>query len=305
MRFLMILLLLIAGCSQKLRDVNYIDISPSERGLSISYHRENPLKEEEKPVKLPPPECSEGEGFVALWIWDLRKLERRWKDLVSAVKRLGVKRVYLQLSRRLKREHIEKIKDMGLEVYLLDGGRDGLNFPVSYVKKFPADGFQIDIEPYQNPDFNLRREWYARKLLEEIRRIKRELGNVKLSVVVPFWYEKVPVGKRSLIELIFEEADEVVVMAYRNNLSEALKLSGEEIALGKKLGKPVLIGLEINPQRDEKHYVYKVGERFLELVGIYEVKGKRLTFPRDKVVDLKSVACDGVKGFVIHSFEAL
>ena len=305
MKFLVILMVLIAGCSQKLKDVNYIDIVPSERGLSISYHRENPFREEEKSVKLPPPECSESEGFVALWIWSVRRLERRWEDLVSAVKSLGVKRVYLQLSRRLKKEHIERIKDLGLEVYLLDGGRDGLNFPVSYVKNFPADGFQVDIEPYQNPDFNLRRGWYARRLLKEIRRIKREIGSVKLSVVVPFWYEKVPVGNRSLIELIFEEADEVVVMAYRNNLSEALKLSGEEIALGKKFGKPVLIGLEINPQRDEKHYVYKVGERFLELVGTYEVKGKRLTFPKEKVGELRNLACDGVRGFVIHSFEAL
>ncbi len=305
MRFLIILLVLIAGCSQKLRAVNYIDIVPSERGLSISYHRENPLAGEKKPVKFTPPECSEGKGFVALWIWDLRRLEGRWEDFVSAVKSLGVKRVYLQLSRRLKKEHIDRIKDLGLEVYLLDGGRDGLNFPVSYVKKFPADGFQVDIEPYQNPDFNLRRGWYARRLLKEIRRIKREIGSVKLSVVVPFWYEKVPVGNRSLIELIFGEADELVVMAYRKSLSEALRLSGEEIVLGKKFGKPVLIGLEVNPQRDEKHYVYKVGERFLELVGTYEVKGERLTFPKERVGKLKNLVCGGVKGFVIHSFEAL
>ncbi len=305
MKLLIILLLLITGCSQKLSGVNYIDISPSDRGLSISYHRENPLGRKERPVKLPPPECSEGEGFVALWVWDLRRLERRWEDFVSAVRELEVKRVYLQLSRRLKREHIEKIKDLGLEVYLLDGGRDGLNFPVSYVRSFPADGFQIDIEPYRNPDFNLRREWYARRLLKEIRRIKEELGSVKLSVVVPFWYEKVPFGSRSLIELIFEEADEVVVMAYRKSLSEALKLSGEEIALGKRLGRPVLVGLEINPQKDEKHYVYRVGERFLEPVGTYEVKGERLTFPKEKVGELRNLVCDGVMGFVIHSFEAL
>jgi len=48
-----------------------------------------------------------------------------------------------------------------------------------------------------------------------------------------------------------------------------------------------------------------VGERFLEFVGAYRVKGERLTFPKEEINSLKNLRCKGVKGFVVHSFEAL
>ncbi len=292
----------------KLSGINYIDIVQTDGGISISYYRENPL-EEERTVseKRPePPACEKGESLWAIWVWDVRELERNWVKFKRVVNEWGIKRVYLQLSRHLTQDHIDRLRGMGLEVFLLDGGRTTeLNFSLDYVRSFEADGFQIDIEPYINPDFNLKRESYLKSYVKLLSEVRRKLRGRRFSVVIPFWLDKLSYGGKPVLEHVFRYADEVVIMAYRNNLSSSLSLSVEEIAQGGRFGKPVLIGFELHRQKDEKHNIYRVEKRSLIFVGSYEVKGEELSMTLEELRRIRGIKCKGVYGFVIHSFEAL
>ena len=302
-------LLIIFSCApkpaQKLEGINYIDVAIVDGDLSLSYYKENPLKAE-KPKEPPKrvPKCSRGSSLVALWVWRPHLVEDpRFKVLVNE---LGITRIYLQVRKDMDPKTLKYLKSLGLEVYLLDGARDvKINFPISFINGLPADGFQVDIEPYLRKDFNLKREKILRDYVKLLKRIKQNLKGKKFSVVIPFWFDKFYLKDKPLLEYIFRIADEVVVMAYRRDLREAIKLSFEEISMGRRFRKPVLIGLELFPLKDERHFVYKVERRGLRLVGKYTVKGKDLVFPKEKAGDLKSVRCEGVEGFVLHSLGAL
>jgi hypothetical protein len=121
-------------------------------------------------------------------------------------------------------------------------------------------------------------------------------------VVVPFWYETLEFKGKSLLEEILRYADEIVVMAYRDNFPEAIKLSAEEVYVSKTYGKDVLIGFELHPQKDELHRVYRVDKDRLTLIGSYRVVGKKLTMDLSTLKKVRNLRCENIRGFVIHSF---
>ncbi len=293
----------------KLEGINYIKITQVEDRISISYYKENPLNPKESGERfpgIPVPECKGGSSLWALWVWNYKHIDSEPAKLSRVVKELGIKRIYLQLSDKLTQEKLDRISSLGVEVFLLDGSRDVRpNFPVDFVNSFKVSGFQIDIEPYLKPDFNIRRDAYLEKYVRMIRDLKAGLKGKRLSVVVPFWYDKLSFKGKSLLEHILPHADEIVVMAYRNDFKEVLKLSAEEVYLAERYGVPLLIGLELHSQKDELHRVYRVGREGLILVGSYKVKGEKLTFSKEKLREIKGLKCKGVHGFVIHSFGAL
>ncbi len=296
-----------AAESQKLSGINYIDIVQVDGKITISYYAENPLKREHKlqKRKYKLPVCRKGNSLWAIWIWDIRKLENRWNRFRELVKEWKIKRVYLQVSRSLTQSHIDKLRNLGLEVFLLDGGKDiKLNFDLNYINSFKVKGFQVDIEPYTKSDFNVRKDIYVKLYVRKLAEIKKKLKNKTFSVVIPFWYESIQYNGKPLLEYIFEYADEVVVMSYRSALESALKLSLEEIYYGKIFKKPVFIGFELYKQKDEMHNIYKVGKDGLTLVGSYKVRGDILSIPLTKLKEIRDVKCEGVSGFVIHSFES-
>lgn len=308
MILLTVLFILIIGCASKtskLEGINYIDIVQTGSRISISYYSENPLKgKEEGRIQKIGVRCYRGTPHISLWVWKYEDIEGNWKTFLSVVKRWNVRRVYLQVSDRLSKEHVERLKSLGLEVYLLDGGRDTrINLNKSILESLEASGIQIDVEPYLNPDFNVRRELYIREYVNMLKSLRNDLGNVKLSVVIPFWFDKYTLAGRPLLDYVFEHADEVVVMAYRSSIEEALRLSREEIELSKRWGKKLYVGFELHRQKDEIHNIYKVEREGLRLVGRYKVRGDRLTLPMEKAKRLKLLSCKGVDGFVLHSFE--
>ncbi len=308
---ILLLFLLILSCApkeQKLVGVNYIDIILVDGRISISYHSENPLKPpaEGKPAKRRLPVCKRGRASWAIWVWNPRRLKDRFPEFKEIVREFGIGRVYLQISRGLTEDLINDLKNLGLEVFLLEGARDSkVKVDFSLINNLPVEGLQLDLEPYTREDFRLKRERYLGEYINFLKEVKRKLGKKKLSVVIPFWYEKLRLKGKPLLRYVFRYADEVVVMAYRSDFREALSLSWEEIKLGRKYGKDVWIGFELFPLKDEVHHVYKVGKFKLEPIGTYRVRGERLTMKRENLKKLRWIRCEGVKGFVIHSFEAL
>ncbi len=305
------ILFIITACSpkaDKLVGVNYVDIVQVGDKISLSYYRTNPLKRESrgKPVRTEV-NCRKGRSPTALWVWNFRDIYKNKDRFRNTVHRYGVKRIYLQHSGELTPSVIREIEKLGLEVFLLDGGKDiVLNFPLDRLDYLGVRGLQVDIEPYLNWDFNLKREDYVSKYVDFIRRLKSGLGKkYRLSVVIPFWYDSIHYKGKSLTEHVFMYADEVVVMAYRSSLERVLSTASEEIYLSHKYRKPLWIGVELTPQKDEHHHIYRVSRKKLEFVGSYRVKGDMLVFPHDRAILLKSIKCEGIKGFVLHSYRSI
>ena len=227
--------------------------------------------------------CERGNSLLAVWVWDPGVIYRDRDSFEKVVREWGIKRVYLAGRGEVLKKAIAIIRDMGLEVYLTHSGKslEG-NFEPQLAMQMGYDGYQIDLEPYW--DMSIQRfKHYAGEYLTVIRRLGNKTRNIPFSVVIPHWFDKVEVGSKSLAEEVFDLADEVVVMAYRDDLRESLLLAREEILLGIKKGKKVFIGLEATayPESDTVP---------LSLRDLWRIGGMK---------------CRGVEGFVINSLDAL
>ena len=227
--------------------------------------------------------CESGNPFVAVWVWDPGHIHRDRNSFEKVVKKWGIKRVYIAGEGKALKEATAIIRDMGLEIYVTQSGKslEG-NFNPQIAIQMDYDGYQIDLEPYWGMTVQ-RFQQHAREYIIVLRRLYNGAGRIPFSVVIPHWFDKVKVGSKNLAEEVFDLADEVVVMAYRDDLRKSLLLAREEVLLGIKKGKKVFIGLEATayPESDTVP---------LSLRDLWRIGGMK---------------CRGVEGFVINSLDAL
>jgi hypothetical protein len=228
--------------------------------------------------------CTEGEPLRAVWVWDAGLLELNRGRFERAVKRWGIGRVYLQMSGKVDEDTLSYLKGLGLEVFLVEGGRElDETFNPERAVSLGADGYQIDLEPYTKSDFWPRKGYYLRKYLGRLRELKKRAGRVAFSVVIPHWFDRLRFGSKSMTEHVFEIADEVVVMAYREAPRRIFSLIGEERRLSLRGGKPLLVGLE----------------------AIYTEGADTYPLSLSELQELLGMECAGIGGFVIQSVEGI
>jgi len=253
-------------------------------------------------VKRPP--VPEPHPPPAIWIWDGKQVIASPHKVIDDIAAIGVRRVYLQIGddTGLFRPFLVHCRDRGVEVYALDGYPSAPLEPEPLLKRaakvadhnrrFPSErfaGFQIDVEPHLAPDFRLRPDDYGRRMIALAAQIKEIIAPLPLSIVLPFWYDSLTVENRSLSWHLLRACDEAVVMSYRTDREEQLRLAREELLTGEKLGKPVRIGIETVRLPDELHIVYRRcppssadaipgGGDFWCRRSEFEVKGNRLSF---------------------------
>lgn len=161
------------------------------------------------------------------------------------------------------------------------------------------DGINLDIEPHVMDDWSSRREQYLQMFMsvsEAWMAIKRRMNQtLKIGPAIAFWLDGILVthaGKtKPASEHIQDIYDHVVLMDYRDHahgpdgiLSHAL----DELAYGRRTGKPVWLGIETSPNEIRKlsfdHLSPKQMEDELELV-------------RQSLINEQAFA-----GFVIHHY---
>ncbi|WP_214185192.1 hypothetical protein [Geobacter hydrogenophilus] len=270
----------------------------------------------------------------AMWVWDNRPAKTDASSMVSNLKALRVRRIYLQISDELEPlvPFIRESKAAGIEVFALDGSPSYLDHPepllrrIQLVKEFnskypgtPFAGFQIDIEPHLNKDFRIRLDTYGSlyiELLDRIRRITKE--DLPLSTVIPFWYDSLLINDRSLAWHLFRQSDEVVIMSYRTDVAEIEAIARDELLYGERLSKKVLLGVETGRIPDEVHITFKkclddtptaveAGKAFWCRSSDYTVPGSRISFNGKEDAFKKqlthSLPYKSFSGWVIHSYE--
>lgn len=274
------------------------------------------------------------DGGRGIWIWRRDGVLGKEEAVLRRLTAQGVKKVYLQVGNdpEVFALFLTRAKREGIEVYALDGSPGYIAAPqellerIGLVERYNSKnpqarfaGFQIDIEPYLNKDFASRKAYYASAYAGLVQEIKKKY-DLPLSVVVPFWFDNVHADGRTLLQRIFENADEVVVMSYRTDPRAVLEISRSALALGEQFGKPVRLGVELGPIPDEQHQelnrcsasstgAFKLGSSWWCAAGEFLVPGSRISFKYRKE-ELPSFLKTAVpfasfRGWVLHSYEEL
>ena len=125
------------------------------------------------------------------------------------------------------------------------------------------DGINLDIEPHVLDDWSSRRELYLQQFLqlsEAWMALKRQ-SNQRLQIgpAIAFWLDGIPVRHagqtKPASEHLQDIYDHVVLMDYRDRADGPdgiLSHAEDEIAYGRRIGKPVWIGLETAPNEIRK-----------------------------------------------------
>lgn len=277
----------------------------------------------------PSPAASQPHG---VWLWNNRLVPGHEADVIKRLLSNGIGRVYLQINDDPGRflPFVEAAHKKGIDVFALDGDPGYVEKPeallgrIAKVAKLKHSasgaafaGFQVDIEPYLNKDFALRREYYVSAYLELLSRLKKQ-GGMPLSVVVPFWFDSIHFRGTTLLQKVVEIADELVVMSYRTNSAELLDVSMAELGLGEKFGKPVRLGIELGRIPNERHIELEPASDGgdIHLAGMwwkkkrdYTVSGDRISF-KNSTKALPAYMATPIPfrsfgGWVLHSYEEL
>lgn len=278
-----------------------------------------------------------------IWLWNMAPVKGREKDVVARLILDGFKKIYVQIGPDLGAiaSLVDEAWAGGMEVFALDGSPSDIDDYASLLGdieriseynlmsgRTKIAGLQIDVEPYLKKDFNLRKDYYSNRYLQMVRDIKQKAGGlIKLSVAMPFWFDKLEVDGKPLSNMVIDIADEAVIMSYRTSFCGIIDLAGSELAYADQTGKQVYLGLETAKIDDESHYVItkEVAESLLtqtdsmqmDITGLehgvihkrhYSVRGSDLSFngQMEKLSGLLAVEPDNSSfgGYVIHSYES-
>lgn len=312
--------------------LNCADLSRARHLVLLLVSKTGSAQVEE--VSFSHPQRQPASASRGIWIWRRDLILGRENTVLQRLAAQGVKRVYLQVGDdpEVFAPFLAQAALAGVEVYALDGSPGYLTAPEellerirrveNYNKTNPQAryaGFQTDIEPYLNKDFAKRKSYYASAYTELLDQIKRDF-TLPLSVVVPFWFDTVYAGPKSLIQRIVESADEVVLMSYRTDRRRVEEISRSTLSLGEQLGKPVWLGIELGQIADEEHHEFdrcavasagavKLGSSWWCSAGNYLVPGSRISF-KSKMEELPSfmqasLPFQSFHGWVLHSYEEL
>ena len=205
-----------------------------------------------------PNEPTEPLGADALWVWS-------WDDpaeLSGFVADSGFDRVYLYaqggFDRRVRRATTAltargiAVEALGVEKrWATTQRRDMLRFVRSarrYQRSAPPGerlaGIHVDVEPYDLRAWDRDQGRVSRSLVAALRSARRRAGSLPFAADIPFWFDGIRAGSRSLAERAIAATDAVTIMAYRDSAGAVADVAKREVAIAGRLGKSATIGVE-------------------------------------------------------------
>lgn len=205
-----------------------------------------------------------------MFVWDIELVT---EENIEELKEDGFDTLYIYLTSSNRKDFYEVLELCDthmMSVYALNGSYEWIDSPdeqedffkqVSKVVKKEYDSFKgiiLDIEPYVSDADD---DDYAifTSLILDAKAYAEEEGLV-LNIVVPFWYEKIDIDAtkdhENLSEWIINHADEVSIMAYRNNTDGSngiISLIEDEIAYSLHVPVELVVILETRPSSEGEH----------------------------------------------------
>jgi hypothetical protein len=197
-------------------------------------------------------------GADAVWVW-------WWEDdaqLADEVTAYGFDRVYLYAQGGFDakvRAAIAALTSRGIAVEALAGEKrwattqraDMLAFvraAARYQRSAPPQarlaGIHLDVEPYDLPSWDRDPHAVGSSLVGSLRAARRAAGDLPLNADVPYWFDGIRQGDRSLAAAVIAAVDGVTVMAYRDTARGVIEAARREVRLAGDAGKTATVGVE-------------------------------------------------------------
>lgn len=109
-------------------------------------------------------------------------------------------------------------------------------------------GLHVDVEPYLLPDWATRRAAAVTGFLGLLDRLRG--GDLPLEADVPFWYQTVPVGGRTLADEVIDRVDALTVMSYRDTATgpnSIMDVAADLLGRASAAALPVRLAVETQP----------------------------------------------------------
>lgn len=207
---------------------------------------------------------------LATWIWDATALERDLQDMILFLQQKYVSKVYVQIDRAVSSitygNFIESARGAEIEVYALDGGPEWvspegdeslskLNTWFSNHQQsqpFPRRfaGLKLDVEPYLYKEWDEQRATIIHRYQTVLTQAKQiaDSSKIPFEADLPFWFDQIhyenSYGMGTLAEWAIALCDSITLMAYRDSAGAINELAKNNIVIGMKYNKPILIGVE-------------------------------------------------------------
>lgn len=107
-------------------------------------------------------------------------------------------------------------------------------------------GLHLDVEPYLLPEWpSARASTGLLDLLDALR-----TDGLPLEADVPFWYQTVPVGPRTLADEVIARVDALTVMSYRDTATGIVEVATDVLDRAGRAAVPVRLAVETQPLAD-------------------------------------------------------
>jgi hypothetical protein len=129
---------------------------------------------------------------------------------------------------------------------------DAVQFSKGLSGSLPV-GLHFDVEPHTLPEWQSAQASIANQWVDLLKKLRAETAGsgLRLSADIPFWIDKINLTRngqtRLLHKWVIDAVDRAVLMDYRDHAAPPdgiIDLASTEVAYGKAVGKPVLIGVE-------------------------------------------------------------
>ncbi|MFP7735695.1 amidase [Priestia aryabhattai] len=236
---------------------------------------------------------------LSTWVWGTKKWMLRQENILEKLQEKKVTKVYLQIDAHLSpsvyKRFIEQAQVQGISVYALDSapywiGTSGVEKQEAFfnwIKAYQAEaeeqqqfsGVHLDVEPYLYKSWENNRAksivQYQYVISQAVLQ-SRQLG-LPLAVDIPFWFDEVSFknsnGSGSLGRWVIQYADEVTIMAYRNQAGKEngiAEITENERKWGRVLSTPIEIGVETMASDEGEHISFsaKGEEKMMQELGM-------------------------------------
>ncbi len=144
----------------------------------------------------------------------------------------------------------------------------------------PIVGVAFDIEPYLLSEWHHDHVYLVEQYLQLLDQLWASCQKAGLETwhTIPFWFSRRLHARRTLDSLVMSRSNGVIVMAYRDRISDVKEVAEASLRRGEELGCPVVLALETKCAEPERTTF--CGATLTELgLAIAELRRSLLPFP--------------------------
>ncbi|GAA3448014.1 hypothetical protein [Planomonospora venezuelensis] len=139
----------------------------------------------------------------------------------------------------------------------------------------------VDVEPYHLPAWKTDRAKTVASFTSLLAEL-RDADPRPLEADVPFWYQTVPSGGRTLADDVLARVDAVTVMSYRDTATgpgSIMDISADMLRRGERAGRPVRLGAETLDLPDCPHCSFHGKDREALATALDQVDEAAAAYP--------------------------